>query len=146
MALSLQEKLDSLVAQRATVRLELTSGHNLDLTLTSAGAHWVAGETGTPVSGADDAIGAVIPTESIVCLEDTAEASDNREGLPNSPQHLSAMVSNLVALRKRVSVFGHTRHWSGVVQEAASDHLVLAATTGGSVLVPYVALSWIAVR
>ncbi len=146
MVFSLQSHLLGLASERRTLRLQLTSGHELELRLTSGGTNWIAGETTSTASLGSEPRGAVIPLSSIVCVRGGGQNGES-EALPQSnPQPLQVMVASLVALRKPVTVFGVSHRWNGVLRESAHDHVVLAVTHGEPVLVPHKALCWISVR
>jgi hypothetical protein len=144
--LSLQAHLLGLVSERRTLRLQLTSGHELELRLTSGGTNWIAGETSNTASLGSEPRGAVIPVSSIVCVRGGAHHGESEALLQSNPQPLQVVVASLVALRKPVTVFGGSNRWNGVLRESAHDHVVLAVTHGEPVLVPHEALSWISIR
>jgi hypothetical protein len=146
LVLSLQAHLLGLVSDRRTLRLQLTSGHELELRLTSGGTNWIGGETMTTLAAGAEPLGAVIPVSSIACIRGGGQNGES-EALPQSnPQPLQVMVASLVGLRKPVTVFGVSNRWNGVLRESAQDYVVLAMTQGEPVLVPHEALSWISIR
>jgi len=145
MALGVQAHLGALVQKRSTIRIGVVSGHEICFRLTSAGADWVAGETGDPPGEPETVRGVVIPLASIAWIDGGTTTQGQDTGSRSTPQPLGAMLGNLASLRKRVTVFGAHSRWSGVIQEATEDYLVLGMSSGESVLVPYSAVSWISV-
>jgi hypothetical protein len=145
-ALSLEQHLLGLVSERRPIRLQVTSGHKLELRLTSGGTNWIGGETMTTLAAGAEQRGAVIPVSSIVSIRGGGHNGGSEARPQSNPQPLQVMVASLVALRKPVTVFGVSHRWNGVLSESAHDYVVLAMTQGELVLVPHEALSWISIR
>jgi hypothetical protein len=136
----------SLALVRSTLRVELDSGHHLDLKVSGAGDDWFTGEK---TGGIDEDSAAVVLFQSICAmrsdsfgnLDETALAKINAD----PPKPLGSMLANLASLRKRVSVYGPSHRWNGTVIAGFADYALIRPNGAEDVAVPYSALSWIAV-
>lgn len=138
--------LRSCVAERIKIRVDLDSGHHLEVRVTGTGDDWFAGER----CGAIDEDSAVIVLfRSIRSMQsdDVGDLSgDNPASLAPVPaKPLGVMVANVSSLRKRVSVYGPQNRWQGTVIGGFEDYAVLRTLGSKDLVVPYSALSWIAV-
>jgi hypothetical protein len=143
---TMRTMLRSCVAERIRIRVDLDSGHHLEVRVTGTGDDWFAGER----CGAIDEDSAVIvlfrSIRSMQSDDGGGLSGDNPASLAPVPaKPLGAMVANVASLRKRVSVYGPQNRWQGTVIAGFEDYAVLRTLGSKDLVVPYSALSWIAV-
>jgi len=126
-------------ARGETVRLRLETGHELVVAIHAFDQTWLSGET-----TGNEPRGVVVPFRSIVCLwaTDGAAAVTTPGG---GSRGLDVPLAMLGRLSKAVTVRGLRSRYQGVIVHAGVDYLVLRPQAPPPVIIPYSAISWVAV-
>jgi len=126
-------------ARGETVRLRLETGHELVVSVRAFDQTWLSGET-----TGHEPRGVVVPFRSIVCLWATDGAAAGTTPGDGS-RGLDVPLAMLGRLSKAVTVHGLRARHQGVIVHAGEDYLVLYPEAPPPVVIPYSAISWVAV-
>ncbi len=118
------------------VTVELVSGAQLVVRISTVGQDWLSGEV-----EAGQARGVIIPLRSLEAVWATESVANTMEEKPVGQASMRVALANLVSLRKQVRVRTLRHRWNGVLTGAFQDYLVIVGSRGDPVCLPYASVN-----
>jgi hypothetical protein len=122
------------------VTVELVSGPQLVVRISTVGKDWLSGEV-----EAGQARGVIIPFRSLEAVWARESVANTMEEKPVGQACMRMALVNLVSLRKQVRVHTLRHRWNGVLTGAFQDYVVIVGNTGDPVCLPYAAVNFVEV-